>query len=320
MADLIITERSNIIAIADAVRNRTGKTENITLSEMAYDINYVVGGADTSDATATADDILSGETAYANGEKITGTFTIDSELTTQDNLIEQIQAALEGKAGGSDPVLQSKTVSPTTSAQTVTPDSGYDGLSKVTVNAMPTATQATPTVSIDSAGKITATATQAAGYVAAGTKTGTKQLTTQAAKTITPSTSSQTAVASGRYTTGAVTVAGDANLKAENIAEGVSIFGVTGTHSGGGSGGGSVETCTFTMSIESPISGSCYIYYVDGNMAQQSATVAMMDSATVTVLKNSLLCVTTGIMTSSGSLTTVYNNVYYISGDATAAY
>jgi hypothetical protein len=35
----------------------------------------------------------------------------------------------------------------------------------------------------------------------------TQQLSTQAAKTITPSTSSQTAVASGKYTTGAITVA-----------------------------------------------------------------------------------------------------------------
>lgn len=55
----------------------------------------------------------------------------------------------------------------------------------------------------------------------------------QSAKTVTPSTADQTAVASGVYTTGAVTVKGDANLKAENIAEGVSIFGVAGTHSGG---------------------------------------------------------------------------------------
>ena len=70
----------------------------------------------------------------------------------------------------------------------------------------------------------------------AGSKSGTKQLTTQAAKTIIPSTSNQTAVASGRYTTGTITVKGDSNLKAENIAEGISIFGVTGTHSGGGGG------------------------------------------------------------------------------------
>lgn len=130
-----------------------------------------------------------------------------------------------------NPELQEKTVTPSTSAQSVTADSGYDGLSKVTVNAMPTATQATPSISVSSAGKITASSTQTAGYVAAGTKSATKQLTTQAAKTVTPTTSSQTAVASGRYTTGAVTVAGDANLVPANIVSGKSIFGVAGSAS-----------------------------------------------------------------------------------------
>lgn len=93
---------------------------------------------------------------------------------------------------------------------------------------------ALPEITVSSAGLITATSEQEAGYVPGGTKSSTKQLPTQAAKTVTPGTTNQTAVASGRYTTGAVTVKGDANLKAENIAEGVSIFGVSGTHSGGG--------------------------------------------------------------------------------------
>lgn len=122
-----------------------------------------------------ADDLASGkELIDADGNKVTGTFTIDSELSTQDNLISQIQTALQNKASGSEPVLQTKTVTPTTSAQNITPDSGYDGLSKVTVNAMPTAAQATPSISVNSSGLITASATQTAGYVSAGTKSGTK--------------------------------------------------------------------------------------------------------------------------------------------------
>lgn len=124
-----------------------------------------------------------------------------------------------------------KTVTPSTSSQTAVA-SGVYTTGAVTVAAMPTATQATPSISIDSAGKITATATQTAGYVSAGTKTGTKQMTTRAAQTITPGTSNKT-IASGTYLTGTQTIKGDSNLVAGNIKSGVSIFGVTGTHSGG---------------------------------------------------------------------------------------
>lgn len=72
-----------------------------------------------------------------------------------------------------------------------------------------------------------------------------------AGKTITPGTTAQTAVAAGRYVTGDVVVAGDSNLKAENIAEGATIFGVTGTHSGLGKkvtahiGSGPSNMCTW---------------------------------------------------------------------------
>lgn len=68
-------------------------------------------------------------------------------------------------------------------------------------------TQATPAITVDAAGKITALATQAAGVVAAGTKSAMKQLPVQAAKTVTPSASAQTAVAKGVFTTGIITVA-----------------------------------------------------------------------------------------------------------------
>jgi len=89
--------------------------------------------------------------------------------------------------------------------------------------------QATPEITVSSGGLITASATQAAGLVPAGTKTATKQLTVQAAQTITPGTSNKT-IASGRYLTGTQTIKGDANLKAANIKKGVSIFGVAGSY------------------------------------------------------------------------------------------
>lgn len=55
----------------------------------------------------------------------------------------------------------------------------------------------------------------------------------QGAQTITPGTANKT-IAAGKYLSGAQTIKGDQNLKAENIAEGVSIFGVTGTLKAGG--------------------------------------------------------------------------------------
>lgn len=92
--------------------------------------------------------------------------------------------------------------------------------------------QATPVITVSSSGLITATSNQSAGLVAAGTKTATNQLTTQSATTITPGNVAKTAVSAGKYTTGAVTVAGDDRLVASNIKSGVSIFGVTGSYTG----------------------------------------------------------------------------------------
>lgn len=58
-------------------------------------------------------------------------------------------------------------------------------------------------------------------------------------KTVTPSASAQTVSPSSGRVLSSVMVNGDANLVPANIAEGVTIFGVTGTHSGGGGGGDS---------------------------------------------------------------------------------
>nr|DAH82175.1 MAG TPA: tail protein [Caudoviricetes sp.] len=130
--------------------------------------------------------------------------------------------------------LQEKTATPDISEQEITPDSAYDGLSKVTVEAVKSVVQATPAITVATNGLITALATQSAGYVSSGTKSTTKQMTTQASKTVYPGTSRQLAVQSNRYTTGDIYVSGDSNLTAGNIKKGVSIFGVAGSYEGSG--------------------------------------------------------------------------------------
>jgi hypothetical protein len=174
--------------------------------------------------------------------------TLQSNNTDLQTILNSIN---ELPNAGGEPVLQDKTVTPSTNKQTITADSGYDGLDTVTVNAMPTTTQATPTVTVDSStGLITATATQTAGYVTAGTKSGTKQLAFQPAQTITPTTTNQT-IPANTYLGGTQTIKGDANLVASNIVSGKSIFGVVGTAATGSGGDTSVEDGLVTGSLTS---------------------------------------------------------------------
>ena len=169
---------------------------------------------------------------------------------------------------------------------------------------------ATPMIDVSAGGLITATTEQEKGYVSGGTKSATQQLTTQGAATITPTTTNQTAVASGYYTTGEVQVAGDSNLVAENIAEGVSIFGVVGTHSGGG------KAELVNISFDS-FRQSGELIYINGDGYYYIASNAG-GAVNLSVLKNSIVYLNGTSYSSSGAIEKFSGtNAYFVSGDCT---
>lgn len=128
--------------------------------------------ADTSDANAIASQILLNRTGYVNGVKITGTMpnrgavtgtistkdgsytiaqgyhdgsgSVSISSTEQNKIIAEniregitILGVLGTMSGSEDVNAEAITVTPTATTQTVTPSTGYNYISQVTVNAIP---------------------------------------------------------------------------------------------------------------------------------------------------------------------------------------
>lgn len=140
---------------------------------LASDTSKMVVYVNTDDATAKAASIKDGETAYVGGQKIEGTMPVNGAvsgtITTKEGTVSvpegytpggtvgisstEKQKIIAGNIRSGVTILgvagsmsttegvnaQAKSVTPTKSAQTVTPDSGYNYLSSVEVAAIPAA-------------------------------------------------------------------------------------------------------------------------------------------------------------------------------------
>ena len=210
---------------------------------------------DVTDTTAVAGDVLTDKYFYgADGVKTVGV-----------------------NSGGSSNIQNSKRYTVQGSGSyTITPDSGKDAMRSVALT-VPSISVATPTISSElNPPRIVATVAQGRGYTEGGTTTGTQSCVALGG-TKTPTTSEQTLASSGDYAivTSDLKVAGDANLTAPNIKEGVTIFGVTGTHSGGS-----------TVNVES---GKSYTVNGAGNYTISPDTgFDAMDAVALTVPEQTL--------------------------------
>ena len=152
------------------------QTDRNTIRNKLIDFGLVESGANL-DACATAIDGIVNRGAVSATVQEGDTYTIPKGYHNGAGTVS-------GVAGGGSYNLQSKTVTPTKQQQSITPDSGYYGLSDVTVNAIPQAYQDVSSVTATApdvlSGKVFVTA---AGAVTTGTMANNgavnKTLTTQ---------------------------------------------------------------------------------------------------------------------------------------------
>ena len=208
------------------------------------------GGIDTSDATATSDDILDAATAYVNGEKVTGTHICVADPILSELFINPTGEELrfvpeEGTDGFGEVIVeaceelipenilagstiygvegivcfQEKEVTPTAENIFLEPDFGYTAFERVIVwgdsNLVPENIVQGVTIF-----DVEGTALSEEGLVE-------KKLQ---AKEVMPSFAEETVEPDeGCLGLSEVTVLGDPNLNPDNIVAGASIFGVVGT-------------------------------------------------------------------------------------------
>ena len=227
---------------------------------------------DTSDALATASQILIGSTGYVNGSKLIGAMANNGAVTiTPGATAKAIPIGYHNGSGTvatdvnlvTGNILGGKTIF------------GVTGKASVVETSSANAT----------AGQMLSGAT---GFVNGALVTG--NIASKGVATITPSTVNQT-ISAGQYISGNQTVLGDGNLVAGNIKSGLSIFGIAGSLSIASLGGKNYVSGTYASggSITLPWNPQCVIARCSdsyGKLGYQ-ASIYMAGVCNVTVQSNS---------------------------------
>lgn len=198
----------------NATISDVAKGKTFTSADGLRKVGTLEQSLDTSDATATAEDIAKGKTAYVNGEKVTGTLSKPGFSTlTLDYWVSSGTYKI--------PYVRIKTHT--------TADGIFRTTDEVAISAS-ASEFGNATVSDVAKGK---TFTSKDGLKLEGTYEPPTTEPTLQEKSVTPSTQEQSVTPDSGYDgLSQVTVSGDSNLTAENIKKDVSIFGVTGSYEG----------------------------------------------------------------------------------------
>lgn len=224
-------------------------------------LDIVTEGIDTSDATATASDILLNKTAYiSDGSKVTGTIISKSAQTYTPSKSDQ--TINSGQYLSGDQTISGDAYLVSANIKSGINIFGVSGAVNVIDTTMATGQATASDILVNKS-----------AFVNGSKVDGT--ITSKAAQTYTPSTIDQT-ILLGQYLSGDQTIEGSATLLPSNIKSGVSIFGVEGTYTGGGGGGGLVMNTIF-RNVSTAITDYGSTFYVSNSA---SPVIALTPLAT----------------------------------------